>query len=414
MKKFLMIVLVFGISMCSTAFAAPWAVIINRQGTLITMDMDTGEYYTLQIASEPYQYYYDLAITPDGRYAMVGDFLNSTVYRINIQDPTIPTIDGNINIGFYVSDIEITPDGKFAMVTGGYDNHEFSSIKISDLTVSLQTLPFDIEAVAIAPDNRTLVLASSLSNLILYGEFNPETGLLLPDPDHGFLSLPTNATPINIAISPDGRTVLVTCVSSAITVFEITNPGVLETREFVDDEFVPSNRGSLSFTPDGTQAYVLCSPNGTTDSLWLLNIINPWNITSVGIVVEDLSPVDGKDVYFGVDLLSISPDGEFALVGNPSGSLMPGIMKVELSSPYNEVEYVTNFTDHIPVGIAFIPTISAIGDLDLDLDIDGRDLHAFMIAFSNNTLPDGDINGDGIINSDDVDTFAQAFGGISQ
>lgn len=53
-----------------------------------------------------------------------------------------------------------------------------------------------------------------------------------------------------------------------------------------------------------------------------------------------------------------------------------------------------------------------LGDLDLDDDIDGKDLHAFMIAYSNNTLPGADINGDGLIDSDDVDKFAQGFGRI--
>lgn len=53
-----------------------------------------------------------------------------------------------------------------------------------------------------------------------------------------------------------------------------------------------------------------------------------------------------------------------------------------------------------------------LGDLDLDDDIDGKDLQTFIIAYSNNTLPDADINGDGLINSDDVDKFAQGFGRI--
>jgi hypothetical protein len=53
---------------------------------------------------------------------------------------------------------------------------------------------------------------------------------------------------------------------------------------------------------------------------------------------------------------------------------------------------------------------TSIGDGDLDLDIDGQDLHAFVIAYSNTVYPTADLNGDGIVDSDDVAYFARVFG----
>ena len=47
-----------------------------------------------------------------------------------------------------------------------------------------------------------------------------------------------------------------------------------------------------------------------------------------------------------------------------------------------------------------------------DNDLDGIDLYCFIVAYTNNTFPDADINGDGEINSDDIEKFALELGKI--
>jgi len=51
------------------------------------------------------------------------------------------------------------------------------------------------------------------------------------------------------------------------------------------------------------------------------------------------------------------------------------------------------------------------GDLDSDNDVDGLDLYYFAVVYSNHTYPEADMNDDGLINADDVEQFAQNFGG---
>jgi hypothetical protein len=68
-----------------------------------------------------------------------------------------------------------------------------------------------------------------------------------------------------------------------------------------------------------------------------------------------------------------------------------------------EYGYLITLVDEV-----YVDGIGA-SDLDSDSDVDSSDLSNFIVAYSNNTLPDADINGDGTVNLDDVVGFAQEF-----
>jgi hypothetical protein len=74
--------------------------------------------------------------------------------------------------------------------------------------------------------------------------------------------------------------------------------------------------------------------------------------------------------------------------------------------------FIGGFDTLTTLSVAGALHAAPLGDLDWDDDIDGKDLHAFMIAYQTNTWPVADINGDGFINGNDVDGFSRRFGGI--
>jgi probable HAF family extracellular repeat protein len=61
---------------------------------------------------------------------------------------------------------------------------------------------------------------------------------------------------------------------------------------------------------------------------------------------------------------------------------------------------------------AWIANINSLptGDFDADKEVDGFDLCHFIIAYSNNTYPDADLDNDGSINSNDIGIFVQEYG----
>lgn len=87
----------------------------------------------------------------------------------------------------------------------------------------------------------------------------------------------------------------------------------------------------------------------------------------------------------------------------------------KLNICYNEL-YTTDdvfrqFLENIQPGWENCQFILLAGDCDTDIDLDGWDLHIFVGVYSA-TSPYADINDDGIIDSNDVARFAQAFGQI--
>jgi hypothetical protein len=68
------------------------------------------------------------------------------------------------------------------------------------------------------------------------------------------------------------------------------------------------------------------------------------------------------------------------------------------------------YSNTVAINMANIPYKRPCGDYDNDFDEDGKDLSYFIVAYETTHL-DADINGDGVINSDDVAMFAQEFGG---
>src|SRR3990170_4454579 len=197
------------------AYSAPFAVVANEfDRTINTIDLGTGPptvfgpFLGGQLGGSGRLQ--DVATTPDGNFALVGNSGIQTVFRIDVSDPTNPTLAGSINIGLGSVDgeidIAIAPNGQFALAVGGLENQ----VAIIDLapftlatTYTLTTPVSTTGCIAIAPDNQTVIVCDTSNNRIIFGPLDLSSGLTSET------TLAAGDTPINATISPDGQTVLV-------------------------------------------------------------------------------------------------------------------------------------------------------------------------------------------------------------
>jgi DNA-binding beta-propeller fold protein YncE len=75
---------------------------------------------------------FDAVMTPDGNTALVSSFGSDNVYIFDLTDPTAPGSPDNVTLGFFPEDIAITPDGLFAVVTDGGFSPSIAVIDIAN------------------------------------------------------------------------------------------------------------------------------------------------------------------------------------------------------------------------------------------------------------------------------------------
>ncbi|MGB9006324.1 MAG: YncE family protein [Candidatus Aminicenantales bacterium] len=304
----------------SLGWARPWAIVVNRNGANIHI-IDLGQnppriygpFLTGQLGHQ--RGLVDVAITPDDHYALISNFYNNEVYRVDISDPTNPKLAGKLAISEIMpEDIAISPDGNFAAISDGFGGSSvrwlifFNPETFSGYSVyELQTHGGTAQAVDIAP-NGTVIICDVSSNRIIYGRINNSyTGLV----SEGELSSPEN--PTNVSISPDGTTALVANVwKRRAGVFQITGPGTVVpgVPSYID---LTSSPQSIDFSPDGQRAYIV-STNDRPDKISWVNVNAPGRVSLGASPAANLLS-SCSSAYYGVDILAVAPGGTQAVVG---------------------------------------------------------------------------------------------------
>ena len=171
MKKMIAIFLFVTLVSIPVVWAGPWAVVANyNDRTIHTIDLGTvpptlyGPFLAGQLGDSGELL--DVAVTPNGRYALVSNIALLPVYRVDLSDPTNPVLAGTVDIGFQAEDIAISPNGNFALVTDGTFSNRLAIIDLSTFTLTtvytLTTAGAFARAVAIAPDNQTVIICDFL------------------------------------------------------------------------------------------------------------------------------------------------------------------------------------------------------------------------------------------------------------
>jgi len=291
----------------------------------------------------------DVAITPDGTKAIVSNFGDSKIFIIDISGGFngTPTVLGSIYTTMFGEDVAITPDGKYALVTDGGLSSQVGVFDIANQGLvkmtNLGTL--DAQAVSITPDGQMAIVADYLGGMI-HSYWLDEDGNLT----YNETQLIMPFWPVNLAISPDGKTLLVPIAfNSVLPVFSIDSQHNLCFKEFIP---LPS-RGSQScvFSKDGTKAYLLINGNaGLGTVVSVLNITGPGQVSASGntILVE---PTRGTGQFFGIDTISLDPSENYLYVTNPTSfGVAAGVSVLDLATN-TQVNFL--YTRGTPTGIAF-------------------------------------------------------------
>ena len=289
----------------------------------------------------------DVALTSDAKTAIVSNFGEGKIYFVDISGGynAVPVSKGASYLPIFAEDLAVTPDDKYVMVTDGGFNFTIVVIDVkTHERVLTKNLGFwNAQAIDITADGKHVLVADFWNDRIHSYDFDSENCTLTYRQSRIVL-----AGPLNMAVSPDGRTVLVMCAFSGgtIPVFYIDSNGDLCDKGALA---VPTKAfQSAVFSSDGTKAYAISNnENGTY--IYELLIEGPGRVT-IGNVNQLPGP-RGSGQYFGVDTLGLDPSGSYLFVSNPTSESFKTYLTV-LSTETLEPVYVME-TFGLCTGIKF-------------------------------------------------------------
>jgi len=231
----------------------------------------------------------EVVVTPDGFTALVtSGHTTGQVKRVSFFDLTLdpPILTSSISPPFsnIVRGIAVScarPDLAFV---DGFGGNDVASIDIPNQAIinAIDVPSSSVGKVAVLPPLGTLALARGSNKMLILG-VDP-TGVI-SDTGAGTFGFGFR----NIIISPNGQIGLVPgSEESLVEVVDISSNGTITFRDVIDfgqsDPFFAPSPHSITFTKDGTKAYLLIEAK----DLGVLNIDASNNVTDSGIRVPDV------------------------------------------------------------------------------------------------------------------------------
>jgi hypothetical protein len=368
----------------------------------------------------------DVAVTPDGQTALMSNFGDSAVYFVDVSNPINPSVITSVTTPMFAEDIAISHDGRFALVTDGVFSPWIAVLDLDSITLAYSvTLGMgSAHAVDIAPDGTVVVVdyygswvqtlyPDASGHLTVTGAYSyglttdgqiSFTGSLdyaqlakaahdspraASEPSTPGVERPELATaetryphPINVAIAPDGQTVLICDVSPytetippypgetfykyAVGVYRITAPGELTFTDVVTG--LPRATQSIAFSPDGTKAYL--SGNGAApddgsghyhyNHMTVLDIDGPGMVSVNRINAVDYPRLTSSQL-FGVDSIAVSNGKAYVAYPNYLGE--SNDLRVVNLSDYSvkrlDMPGICNGVAVIPIQRVYLPVVLA-------------------------------------------------------
>jgi len=321
----------FGVGV--VAFSGGWLGVIDARTQTVSTPFLIGQQGTAGGGL------FDVVITPNRRTALVSNFGDSTVYFIDITDRTAPSALGSVTLSFFAEDIALTPDGRYALVTDGGFSPTIAVIDVVNRTLveeyvdTTAPTPNSFQAVAVAADGKTVLTVDYFGAKV--------NTLTIDAAGHltyvGNIDVSNGGTfnPVNVSISPNGKTAIVAGVATSpdplvtpyadnmrFPVLDITAPGVVTLNDLVVVAARINASQSIVFNPLGTKAYAFCVQEDpdTTDLIVPNNAIVGLDVSRTGLVTDAGSTMEvnfvGQSQLFGVDTIAIDRTGRYLYVSN--------------------------------------------------------------------------------------------------
>ena len=208
----------------------------SRDGTALLWDLTNpaqprrlGEPFT----PHDKRWVWAMAFTPDGQSLATASRTDDTTLLWDLTDPTHPTPRGDSLPGT-IRAVAFAPDGRTLATTTDGDGN----IILWDLSGPAHPAPLGppltgpadgIIGVALAPDGRTLAVASGEGRVILWDLSEPTHPSRLGDPDDSLIGPPGNGEKAGLAFSPDGLT-LVSATTDRTTIWDLNGFNDLRTQ----------------------------------------------------------------------------------------------------------------------------------------------------------------------------------------
>jgi DNA-binding beta-propeller fold protein YncE len=291
---------------------------------------------------------FDVVITHNGKTAIVSNFGDSRIFFIDISGgfANPPTVPYSRRIGFFAEDMVITPNDQYVLIADGGFSPRVAAVELGNGHFKINDLGTRYaNAIDITPDGQTVLVADYFTDKIHAYSLNYDDGSLIHKKSVRIVPF----KPVNIAISPDGRTVIaVIAGSSACTILYFDTAGELHYKETIG---MPSMNGqSCVFSKDGTKAYYLSNSQNSGTRVVILNVTGVGQVSPSGTSIK-IWPRRGTSQLFGVDTIALNSDESFLYVTNPT--LSGGIYDVAVID-LNINQQVGYIPAHgIPTGIAF-------------------------------------------------------------
>jgi len=294
----------------------------------------------------------DVVVTPDGTTAIVSNFTDRNLFFIDLSTMP-PSLLGSVMLPIFPLDLALSPDGRFVLATSGGGITMVVSVDVVNRTV-ISTLTLrgggQAQAVAVAPNGETVLVADFMGAQVQVLRLAAD-GTLTQPPTVG--SIPVEGRANNIAISPDGRTAVVSntrtpdgmATSDTVTILRIDGTRVTRTGTIMG---LPRSQQGAAFTLDGRRVLVLCI-GPRPDQLAVLRVDGPGMVSDTGQRVNLLTDTTG---FFGIDVVAVTLDGTKAYVGNAGfNGLISRVTVVDLTRTPPVI--VGTIATPIPFGIAF-------------------------------------------------------------
>jgi DNA-binding beta-propeller fold protein YncE len=288
--------------------AAKWVVVAYYSGGIGMLDTDTmilhGPFLQGKLG---FQGNTDVVVTPDGKTALISATEDRFIYFVDISNPKEPSIKGNVIVPMYPSGIAISADGKYAVVIGYGQLVVVIDIEAMGVVDLFDLAKGNFSFGEIAPDGTVIIGYFNQKSIEVF--VLSENGKLTFS---GSLDLTEHSfTPRDIAVAPDGKTVLVSGIADVaspakhpsqapvissyqLMVLEITSPGELEIKNVLPD--IPRVVHSVAFDRAGKRAYMFgCgsmaggSGNKGPEEEDVSSLLMVGNIESPGVFTFDAS-----------------------------------------------------------------------------------------------------------------------------